>query len=65
MWTVPLKPGTRALVSQIEGWKDEGWTHIKVGVSRNFDFANEYVNQELRAVMVLDEDDEEEDEDEE
>jgi hypothetical protein len=54
-----LQPGTRALVSKIEEWKDEGWTNIKAGISRNVDSVEEYVDQELQAVMVLDEDDEE------
>ena len=54
-----LQPGTRALVSKIESWKDDGWTHIKAGISHNVDSVEEYVDQELQAVMVLDEDAEE------
>lgn len=54
-----LQPGTRALVSKIEGWKGEGWTNIKAGISRDVDAAEEYVDQELQAVMVLEEDVEE------
>ena len=54
-----LRPGTRALVSKVEGWREEGWTNIKAGISSNVDAIEEYVDQELQAVMVLDEDDEE------
>ena len=54
-----LQPGTRALGSRVEGWKDEGWANIKAGVSRNIDSVEQYVDQELQAVMILDEDDEE------
>ena len=46
-------------MSRVEGWKDEGWTNIKAGVSRNIDSVEEYVDQELQAIMILDEDDEE------
>ncbi len=54
-----IHAGTRVLVSKIEGWKDEGWKNIKAGITRNAYSVVEYVDQELHAVMVLDEGDEE------
>ena len=54
-----LEPGTRALPSKVEGWKDDGWTNIKAGISRNVESVEEYVHQDLAGVMLLHEDEEE------
>ena len=54
-----LEPGTRALASKVEGWKDEGWTNINAGISRNIESIEEYVDQDLAGVILLHEDEEE------
>ena len=47
------------LMEKIQNWKEEGWTNIEVGISKNINALQEYLDHELRAIAVVSEDDEE------
>ena len=52
-----LQSGPQAFASKIEEWREDGWTNVRAGIGRNAVSAQAYVDLDLHAVMVLDEDD--------
>ncbi len=54
-----LRPDTHDLMEKIQNWKEEGWTNIEVGISKNINALQEYLDHELRAIAIVSEDDEE------